>query len=72
MNTTYHILSKRVSGSSIGLLENDAENVVTLVSQEYEVRKEKSKYKHKIYIQINSCLKITKIKNCFRNWSILL
>ncbi|XP_016841340.1 integrin beta-PS [Nasonia vitripennis] len=36
MNTTYQILTTRIAGSSIGLFENEAANVVSLVSKEYE------------------------------------
>ncbi|XP_012274157.1 integrin beta-PS isoform X2 [Orussus abietinus] len=35
-NETYQLLSQRISGSAIGLLEKDSKNVVALVSGEYE------------------------------------
>lgn len=36
-SATYQRLSRSISGSSIGTLENDSQNVVALVSSEYEV-----------------------------------
>lgn len=36
-NDTYQRLSRSISGSSTGTLENDSKNVVALVSSEYEV-----------------------------------
>jgi len=36
-NATYQQLSHSISGSSTGTLENDSQNVVALVSSEYEV-----------------------------------
>jgi len=36
-NATYQRLSHSISGSSTGTLENDSQNVVALVSSEYEV-----------------------------------
>jgi len=36
-NATYQRLSRSISGSSTGTLENDSQNVVALVSSEYEV-----------------------------------
>ncbi|XP_029033971.1 integrin beta-PS-like [Osmia bicornis bicornis] len=36
MNVTYQLLSKRIKGSSIGMLEHNSQNVVALVSGEYK------------------------------------
>lgn len=36
-NVTYQLLSRHISGSSTGTLENESQNVVALVSSEYEV-----------------------------------
>jgi len=36
-NVTYQRLSQHISGSSTGTLENESQNVVALVSSEYEV-----------------------------------
>lgn len=36
-NATYQRLSRSISGSSTGTLENNSQNVVALVSSEYEV-----------------------------------
>jgi len=36
-SVTYQRLSHSISGSSTGTLENDSQNVVALVSSEYEV-----------------------------------
>lgn len=36
-NATYQRLSRSISGSSTGTLENESRNVVALVSSEYEV-----------------------------------
>lgn len=36
-NATYQRLSRSISGSSTGTLENDSQNVVDLVKSEYEV-----------------------------------
>lgn len=36
-NTTYSVLSRSISGSSTGILKGNSENVIGLVSGEYEV-----------------------------------
>lgn len=36
-NATYQRLSDSISGSLTGILENDSQNVVALVSSQYEV-----------------------------------
>lgn len=43
-NGTYQLLSRSISGSSIGTIERDSQNVVALVSGEYEVRQTIDRY----------------------------
>ena len=37
-NVTYQLLTTSISGSSIGLLDNESNNVVALIRKEYEAR----------------------------------
>lgn len=67
MNTTYQILTTRIAGSSIGLFENEAANVVSLVSKEYEVNIEATTRNSGVKRMLKDIFIHAKMMKIFRN-----